>query len=156
MEPTWHSAVLLFAIVAAGVNCGAFFTFSNFVMPALGRLEPADGARAMQAVNRAAPNVGFMTALMGGAVAGALLAVTASGLDGAGWRVAGGLAAVAGAVITAAFHVPRNNALDRVDVHSTAGQELWARYLVVWTRGNHARVATSAASLVCLVLAAAA
>ncbi|MGI9611714.1 MAG: DUF1772 domain-containing protein [Acidimicrobiales bacterium] len=156
MEPTWHSALLLFTIITAGINCGAFFAFSNFVMPPFGHLAPAEGARAMQAINRAAPNPAFMTALMGGALGGVVVAVTASGFDGGGWRIAGGLLALATAAITAVYHVPRNNALDKADADSEAGQAYWARYRVTWTRGNHLRAITSALSLLCLALAAAA
>lgn len=156
MELTLRSTLLLYTIVAAGINSGAFFVFSNFVMGSLARLGPAEGARAMQEINRAAPNPGFMATLMGAGVTGAVLAATAAGDPGAWWQVTGGGLSVASALITMAFHVPRNNRLDRVDASSTAGQEVWSSYLVSWTRGNHVRTITSTLSVACLVLAAAA
>lgn len=142
--------------VAAGLNSGAFFAFSNFAMPALAGLPPADGARAMQAINITAPSPGFMTALMGGAVTGLALTVTNWGTPTleARWLVAGGLLSAASAVITIGFHVPRNNRLAVVDPDSAEGQAYWRGYLRSWTRGNHVRTATSAASVAALVVGA--
>lgn len=156
MEPTLRSALLLFTIVAAGINSGAFFVFSNFIMASLARLAPAEGARAMQEINRAAPNAGFMVTLIGAGVTGLALAVTAGGVPGAPWQVAGGALSAASTLITVFFHVPRNNRLDRVDADTPQGQAVWADYVAGWTRGNHVRAATSALSVACLVLAASA
>lgn len=156
MELTIPSVLLLATIVAAGINSGSFFVFSNFVMRSLARLPPADGARAMQEINRAAPNPGFMTTLMGAAVGGGVLLATAGGQPGGGWQAVGGALSITTALITAAFHVPRNDSLARVDPESSEGHAVWATYLVSWTRGNHVRTATSTASVACLVLAAAA
>jgi uncharacterized membrane protein len=155
METTTRSALVIYTVVASGINSGAFFVFSNFVMTSLGRLAPAEGARAMQEINRGAPNPLFMATLIGGGVAGAVLAATAPGDPGARWQVAGGLLSLATTLITMVFHVPRNNRLDRVDANSVEGQAVWARYLVSWTRGNHVRTVTAALSVVCLLLAAA-
>ena len=155
METTARSALLIYTVVAAGINSGAFFVFSNFVMASLGRLAPADGARAMQEINRGAPNPLFMATLIGGGVAGAVLAATAPGDPGARWQVAGGLLSLATTLITMVFHVPRNNRLDRVDADSPEGQAVWADYLVSWTRGNHVRTVTATLSVICLLLAAA-
>ncbi|MDH4169949.1 MAG: DUF1772 domain-containing protein [Acidimicrobiia bacterium] len=155
METTTRSALLIYTVVAAGINSGAFFVFSNFVMASLGRLAPAEGAQAMQEINRGAANPLFMATLIGGGVTGAVLAATAAGDPGAGWQVAGGLLSLATALMTMTFHVPRNNRLDRVDADSAEGQAVWAGYLVSWTRGNHVRTVTAALSVVCLLLAAA-
>lgn len=156
MELTLRSALLLYTIVAAGINSGAFFVFSNFVMASLGRLPAAEGARAMQEINRGAPNPGFMATLMGAGVTGAVLALTASGAPGAWWQIAGGSMSTATALITMAFHVPRNNRLDRVDADTTEGQAEWTGYVRSWTRGNHVRTATSTLSVAFLVMAVAA
>lgn len=143
--------------VAAGINGGAFFAFSNFVMPALSTLAPADGTRAMQRINDKAPNPGFMLTLMGGAVTGLALAVTSIGETGAsaGLQAAGGLLSVASAVITIAFHVPRNDRLAAVDADSPEGERVWVRYQREWTRGNHVRTLTSVLSLASLLAAVA-
>jgi len=150
-----YETLTVAGIAAAGINAGAFFAFSNFVMPALGKLPASDGAAAMQAINRAAPNPGFMATLFGAVLITAPLAADAIGrLDEADARylVAGFVLSAATALITAAFHVPRNNALDRVDAAAPSGTATWRRYLVEWTRGNHVRSLTSAASAVALAL----
>jgi uncharacterized membrane protein len=56
--------------------------------------------------------------------------------------------------LTMAYHVPRNNALEAADPSSADAAELWRRYLVEWTRWNHARVAAglAAAALLTVVL----
>lgn len=110
----------------------------------------------MQEINRAAPNVGFMTTLMGGAVAGIVLIAMASGEPGAAWQAAGGALSAATALITIGFHVPRNDELAGIDADSTEGRLVWERYLTSWTRGNHVRTATAVSSVACLVPAAAA
>lgn len=153
MELTTRTVLIVATAVAAGINAGSFFAFSNFVMQALGRLAPAEGARAMQEINRDAPNPLFMLTLIGGGASGAALALVALGSPDAGWQLAGGLASSATTVITIGFHVPRNNRLAAVEATSQHGQELWLRYRVTWTRGNHVRTLTSLASLVFLLLA---
>ena len=44
---TWQDALLALGAVTAAINAGAFFAFSNFVMPALAGLPPSQGAEAM-------------------------------------------------------------------------------------------------------------
>jgi len=88
MEFTARSVLLSCTTVAAGINSGGFFVFSNFVMASLGRLGAAEGARAMQVINRGAPNPLFLATLLGGGVAGTVLAATAAGDPCANWQVA--------------------------------------------------------------------
>jgi uncharacterized membrane protein len=64
----------------------------------------------------------------------------------------GGALYLAGTIgLTMAYHLPRNNALEAAD---PSAAELWRRYLVEWTRWNHARVAAglAAAALLTVVL----
>ena len=65
------------AAVGCGLMGGVWFAFSGFVMSALGRLEPGEGIRAMQEINRRAPGPPLMLALFGTAAACAALAVRA-------------------------------------------------------------------------------
>jgi uncharacterized membrane protein len=51
--------------VGAATAAGAFFTFSRFTMEGLKRLAPAQGAAAMQAINKEAPTPLFMLLLIG-------------------------------------------------------------------------------------------
>ena len=58
------------------------FAFSSFVMPALRRLRPAQGAAAMQSINVTAVRPPFMLAFGGTAVSSvALLVVAVTALD---------------------------------------------------------------------------
>jgi len=129
------------AAVGSGLAAGVFFAFSTFVMPALGRLPAERGVAAMQAVNVAAINPWFMTVLFG---TGALSTATIVGAL-ASWDAAYGLYLLAGGAlyllgvlgVTIAFHVPRNDALARLDPTEAASH--WSRYLREWTAWNHVR-----------------
>ena len=114
MSPAMRTLTTVTA-VGAGVAGGVFFAFSTFVMQGLRAVPPRDGLVSMQAINRAAPTPAFMVVLLGTAAACVGLGIwSLTGLDqpGAWYRVVGcGLYLVA-IVLTAAYHVPRNNALD--------------------------------------------
>ena len=142
--------------IGAATAAGAFFTFSNFTMAGLRRLRPAEGAAAMQAINKAAPTPLFMLLLFGtGFACLALMAHAALHLDEAGSTlglIAGGIY-VAGVVLTTVgYHVPRNNRLDRVDPESAEGTAYWAVYLKEWVRMNHVRTIAPLVTAVLLVV----
>ena len=104
--------------MGAATNGGVFFAFSTFVMRALRDLEPRQGLIAMQSINRAAPNPLFMTLLFGTAfLSGGLAVVGLRNLDdpGAPGLVAGGVLYLVAVGTTIGFHVPRNEALVRLD-----------------------------------------
>jgi uncharacterized membrane protein len=140
----------LAAAVASGLVGGVFFAFSNFVMAALGRLRPSEGAAAMQSINITVINPLFMTALFGTGLLCLVLVVWGfADLDApyAGWLIAGGAIYVIGeVVVTGALNVPRNNALARVDPESEEGARVWGTYLVEWTRANHLRTVAGLAA----------
>jgi uncharacterized membrane protein len=150
-------AITLAAAVGAGLVGGVFFAFSNFVMQALGRLRPSEGAAAMQAINITVINPLFMTALFGMGVVGLALAGWGiADLDEpyAGWLIAGGVIYVLGeVVVTLAYNVPRNNALARVDPESEEAARVWRTYLVEWTRANHVRTVAALAACALFALA---
>jgi uncharacterized membrane protein len=140
----------LAAVVGAGLVGGVFFAFSNFVMKALGRLRPSEGAAAMQSINITVITPTFMTALFGmGLVSLVLIGWGFADLDEpyAGWLIAAGVIYVIGEIATTgAYHVPRNNALARVDPESEEGARVWSTYLVEWTRMNHVRTVSGLAA----------
>lgn len=152
----YSRTLTLVATVGAGVVGGAFFVFSSFVMNGLGRLTPAQGISAMQAINKAAPTLWFMTALFGTAAVCVALAVSTLGRLGeepAVWELVGSLLYLATIVLTIAYHVPRNNALALVEADSQGAAAAWSRYLAEWTRWNHVRTLTSIAGSAVLTLA---
>lgn len=80
--------------LGAGLTAGVFLAFSSFVMSGLGRAPAAVGVRAMQEINRAAPNPVFMVTLFGTALLALVVAVVAlvAGSPGLWLVVAGALA----------------------------------------------------------------
>lgn len=152
--------LLPLAAGAAGLLAGgALLSFSAFVMPALRTLPTPAAVRAMQAINDRAPRSALMLPLLGSAVLGTVTGVLAVAGRLPGDRallVTGAGLAVAAFAVTAGYHVPRNDALGRVDAASTAGSSAWAGYAPGWTSLNHVRVALLLASGTCLVAGAAA
>jgi len=150
-------ALTLATAVSAGLVGGVFFAFSNFVMKALGRLRPAEGAAAMQSINITVLTPAFMTALFGtGLACLVLIGWGFADLDEpyAGWLIAAGAIYLIGEIaLTGAYHVPRNNALARVDPESEEGARIWRAYVVEWTRMNHARTAAGLAASALLAVA---
>ncbi|GMR02667.1 MAG: DUF1772 domain-containing protein [Acidimicrobiia bacterium] len=141
--------------LGAGLNAGVFYAFSTFVMQALGRLPSKAAVEAMQAINIEAPRPGFMVAFLGTAVVSIALAVAAFGRLGepsAIYQLAGGGLYLAGVALTAMYHVPRNNALGRLEPASEAAAKAWDMYRPDWTRWNHVRTLTSLSASVVLIL----
>ncbi len=126
-------------------------------MPALARLPPAQGAAAMQSMNVTAVRAPFMALFMGTAalaVAVAVVAVTSLGEPQGPWLLAGALLYLGGdLLLTIAFHVPRNDALARLDPDAPGTPAAWTTYLSEWTAGNHARAAAGVLAAVALLVA---
>lgn len=147
----WQLVLTLVALVAAAISGGAFFAFSNFVMPALDDLQPARGVAAMQSINRAAPSPSFVAAIVGAGLVGLPAAYAElDHLDGSRARflVLGALLSLASFGITVAINVPKNDALDRLDVEGATTTARWADYMTTWTRANSVRSLVSLASVV--------
>jgi uncharacterized membrane protein len=75
--------VALLGAVGSGLMAGLFFAFSTSVMPGLRRLPPADGAAAMQQMNRTILNPLFGV-VFGGTALLCLLLVTGALSSGRG------------------------------------------------------------------------
>ncbi|KVD01338.1 hypothetical protein WI77_33705 [Burkholderia ubonensis] len=140
----WSSAI------GCGLMAGVYFAFSTFVMTSLGRLAPAAGVAAMNAINVDIVRSLFMPVFLGTTLASLALAILAllnRSEPGAIWIVAGGAIYVLGMfVVTMVFNVPLNDALSATDASSAEGGAFWARYLRDWTVWNHARTVASAAA----------
>ena len=142
--------------IGSGLMAGFFFAFSTPVMGALGRIPPAHGIAAMQAINVVVINPLFLGVFLGTAVACVLLAALAPFVwHGPGlWALlAGTLLYFAGTfLVTMTFNVPLNNALAAVAADSEAGASLWRRYLSDWTMWNHVRTVAALAAAVSLTV----
>jgi uncharacterized membrane protein len=150
-------AVTLVTALGCALSAGALFAFSSFVMAALRRLPAPQGIAAMQSINVMAPTPVFMTALFGSALACLALAIWAL----ADWDDSFGPYLLAGSVVyllgspglTMGYHVPRNNALARLDPESPDAAGYWDRYMAEWTRWNHVRVLAGIAATALFIVA---
>ena len=129
--------------VGAATAAGAFFTFSTFTINGLKRLPPAQGAAAMQAINKEAPTPLFMLLIFGTGAACLVLGVYAAlHLDDpvSKYQLIACVLYIVGVVlVTGGYHVPRNDKLDGLDPNSAEGIAYWATYLREWVRMNHLR-----------------
>lgn len=140
----------LVAALGCGVTAGAFFAFSVFVMKALDHLPPSQGAAAMQSINVEAPTPLFMLALFGSGAMCVGLAISSFfrwGETGAIYHLTGSVIYVIGTVLlTAVYHIPRNDALAALDPNTAEAASYWKTYVSDWTLWNHGRTATSLAA----------
>lgn len=142
---------------------GAVYSvFSLNVMPALAKLPAAEAVDRMQHFNRDAVMWPFMSLFFGTAALSAYTLAKEAGAGGlqaglrprSALRAAGAGMYLAGFLMTIAFHVPRNDALEQLDPASAAAPAVWERFLSEWTSGNHVRAALSIAGAGALVLSA--
>lgn len=153
---------LLFLLtIVAALGCalvaGVFFAFSSFIMRALARISPPSGLAAMQAINVAVLNPGFLGLFLG--TAGVCLALTVAvvwlrPVSGAGLLVFGSLAYLIGTLlVTLAFNVPRNERLARVDGSDPESMAYWREYVAGWTGWNHVRTVAALAAAAAFTMA---
>jgi uncharacterized membrane protein len=150
------SVLTVVAAVGSGLIAGLMFAFSAFLMTAFGKLPAAQGMAAMQSINVTILNPLFGLVFGGTTLACAALAVATpfTSEPGAGWRLTGALLLVIGVfVVTMAFSVPLNNALEEADPASAEGVQLWEHYLSRWTAWNHVRTVTAIGATTTLILA---
>jgi uncharacterized membrane protein len=148
-------AVALLGVVGSGLMAGLFFAFSTAVMPGLRRLPPAEGAAAMQQMNRTILNPLFFVVFLGTALVCLLLAVGApfGGRAGTAWIVIGALFYLVGSIgLTMVVNVPMNNRLDAADPASAVGGRIWADYQSRWTAWNHVRALACTAATAALTV----
>ena len=150
-------AAMLVSALGCGLVAGVFFAFSSFIMPALKRLETAQGIAAMQSINELAVTPAFMAALFGTAVACLGLAVRAA-ISSGEWptalMIAGGTLYIVGTIgVTIACNVPLNDGLATLQPQGAGAASRWAEYVTKWTAWNHVRTVAALAAAAMLTLA---
>jgi uncharacterized membrane protein len=143
MTPPALSMLTIAAALGSCLMAGFFFAFSILVMRALGRLAPATGIVAMQTINVVVLNRWFFAAFFGTAglcVALAVNAIVWWSEPGSAYLMAASTLYLVGVIgVTIACNVPLNQELAAVEPESSEANEVWARYLSVWTAWNHVR-----------------
>ena len=136
-----ETSLLWFCALGCALIGGLYFAFSAFIMRALGDIDAGAGIAAMNSINRVILRSPFMPLFFGTTLASAVLFVLGFlrfGTSGAASLIAGGAIHVVGMfVVTIAFNVPLNDALQRGELAT------WRRYLVTWTAWNHVRTVAS-------------
>ena len=149
--------VTVSAAVGTGLAGGVFFAFSTFVMSGLRKLPPSNGIAAMQSINRQAPTPAFMTLLFGTAALSVGLGVHAvihRDQPGAVWTGVGAGSYLVAILVTAGYHVPRNDRLAEFESSSREAAAYWSTYLSQWTSVNHVRTLASTIAAVAFTLSA--
>lgn len=133
------------AAVGSAVVGGVFAAFSTIVMPAVTRLSTERAVSTMQSINRAAVKPPFMVPFLGTTALSGLLGIRSlrrgdllAGLGSACY--------LAGFVLTAAYHVPRNERLQTMSADSPAAAAYWNANIDGWNRMNHVRAALALAA----------
>jgi uncharacterized membrane protein len=154
---TLTTVVLILCALGSGAIGGVFFAFSNFVMPALARLAPAEGIHAMQAINVTVLNRLFLGTFMGtGLLSIAAIVVALLRWDGLGSLcavLAGATYVLGSIVVTMRGNVPLNNALMRVTQADALGEATWRGYVRDWTRWNTVRTIACFVAMVLFIVA---
>lgn len=140
-------ALVVATALGCGLISGTFFSFSTFAIEGLRRLPARDGNAAMQAINLEAVTPWFMTAFMGTTLAclGSAIWAMIDWADPASLYVllGAGLYLLGVFIMTAVYHVPRNNRLAATDPDSEDGAAYWETYQQEWARWNHVRTVTA-------------
>lgn len=145
--------------VGCGVVSGILFDFSSFVMQSLLEIPDASAIKAMQAINRRIQNPLFFLFFMGTALASVAFLVLSytkwrQRLPDIRARIAAGLYVVGVFLVTAAFNVPLNNQLDKVDPNGANASKAWRQdYVTPWMRWNHVRTALGILAMFLMVWA---
>lgn len=153
----WLFVLTLVTALGCGLVAGFFFAFSTCVMKALARRPAAEGLAAMQSINVTVINPLVMGALFGTAlacIAVVIGAVLEWGEPYAVYLLIGGAVYLVGTIlVTAAYHVPHNDALAKLDPNSPDAAGHWSRYVREWTAANHVRTLSSLAAATLLTIA---
>jgi uncharacterized membrane protein len=153
----WLFVLTLVTALGCGLVAGFFFAFSTCVMKALARQPAAQGLAAMQSINVMVLNPLCMGAIFGTGVACLVLVVMSLvdwGEPYAVYLLVGGLIYLAGVILlTIAYHVPRNEALAKLDPNSADAASYWNRYVKSWTAANHVRTVAPLATAALLTIA---
>jgi uncharacterized membrane protein len=141
--------IVFVAAIGSGITAGIFFAFSSFVMPALQRIQSAQGVVAMKLIDTEVINFSFMGAFCGTGLLCVVLGVGSLFMwthEGAKFVLVASLLYLVGRCgTTVVFNVPLNDKLARI-ADPTEAVSFWPEYVALWTRWNHVCTIASVAS----------
>jgi uncharacterized membrane protein len=140
----------LLVCIGAAVVGGVFFAFSTVVMKALAQLPTGQGVAAMQRINVVVLNPLFLGVFVGTAVLAGICVLAGFfpwGEPRSVLLLVAGICYLVGSFgVTAAFNVPRNERLARMEGQSAEAVAYWPVYVREWLFWNHVRTVASVAS----------
>ncbi|UAB79010.1 DUF1772 domain-containing protein [Erythrobacter sp. SCSIO 43205] len=143
MTYDWPLYFTLFLALWSAIVGGNFSAFSEFIMSALKKTEPAGGIEAMQNINRDVIKTQFVAGILSIAAFSAIFAVYSLFVfEGAALvtLILASLVFLASVfLVTMLGNVPMNDALARLDHDSLDARIYWEKYTRTWTLLNHAR-----------------
>lgn len=143
MTYDWPLYFALFLALWSAIVGGNFSAFSEFIMSALKKTEPAGGIEAMQNINRDVIKTQFVAGILSIAAFSAIFAVYSLFVfEGAALvtLILASLVFLASVfLVTMLGNVPMNDALARLDHDSLDARIYWEKYTRTWTLLNHAR-----------------
>lgn len=143
MTYDWPLYFCLFLALWSAVVGGVFSAFSEFIMSALLKVEPAGGIEAMQHINRDVIKTQFVAGILSIGVFSLLFGLYSLAV----FEGAALLALILAPLVylpsvflmTMVGNVPMNNRLDSLDHTTSEAATYWAEYGRKWTRLNHVR-----------------
>ena len=149
---TIRTLTLAVTTLATGVLAGLFFTFSNSIMPALGRSDDRTFVEAMQKINVAIVNGRFLLFFVGALIATAVAAalhLTGGSRRALPWLLAAFALYLAVIIISGTVNIPLNNKLAAASLtDASAAREAFE---TVWVRWNLARTVLSFGAFIAAV-----
>lgn len=138
--------VLGAATVAMGLIAGTFYVFACAVMPGLARSDDEVYVEVMRNINDVIQNPVFMLSFLGALVLTGVAAWQARGAGHRRWVWAGLIAYALAFLVTVAFNIPLNDALDRATDSAAAREE----FEDAWVAWNVVRAVLSTVAMGCL------
>jgi uncharacterized membrane protein len=141
---TIRTLTLGVAALALGVMAGLFFTFSNTIMPSLGRSEDRTFVEAMQKINVVIVNGRFLVFFVGALIAAGIAAalhLTTGSRRALPWLLIAFALYLAVIIITGTINIPLNNKLNAASLTDASAAR--DAFETVWNRWNLARTVLS-------------
>ncbi len=157
MEINFKIIILILSILFTGLTAGLCFTWTNAVIPGIGRLDNISFLKAFQAMNRAIINGQFMIVFMGPTILLIINTYLFRNNSTAFWLflVVAILYFVGIGLVTVFGNVPLNEILDKSNLDTLSKvelQELRNKFEQPWNRWHIIRTFSSFMSFVLLVI----